>query len=281
MAGSELSLVSLTPADVDAGLALSGEAGWNQTADDWALFIAQGRALGFRSAVGELVATSAAIVYGGRLGWLSLVLVAPDWRHRGLASLLMTACVERLQASHVTPVLDATPAGEPVYRHFGFRPGLALTRWQGEGGTVAPDPAPEHRSAGSADLEALVALDQRANRLNRRVLLENLLQRDATRAWTTHAGDGFAISRAGRRARHIGPVAARGPAEAIDLLRTALAETEGPVFLDVPDRWTEIADFLVAAGFTRQRPFVRMALGSAQPLTGSDQLFALAGPEFG
>ncbi|MEO7010387.1 MAG: GNAT family N-acetyltransferase, partial [Caldimonas sp.] len=111
MAGSEaLSLVALTRADVAGGLALSAASGWNQTADDWELFIAQGYAIGFRSASGALVATTAAIVYGGALGWISMVLVDAEWRHRGLASLLLEGCVKRLQAAHVMPVLDATPA---------------------------------------------------------------------------------------------------------------------------------------------------------------------------
>jgi predicted GNAT family acetyltransferase len=123
MEGSEtLSLVALTLSDVAGGLLLSTGAGWNQTADDWAFFIGQGQAIGFRNASGVLVATAAALVYGGGFGWISMVLVAPDWRHRGLASRLVDACVQRLRAFGVTPVLDATPAGQPVYRQLGFQP---------------------------------------------------------------------------------------------------------------------------------------------------------------
>ena len=134
MAASEaLSLGSLTLADVAGGLALSSGAGWNQTADDWAFFIEQGHAVGFRTPDGTLVASAAALAYGGGLGWISMVLVAPPWRHRGLASLLVENCIGRLQAAHITPVLDATPAGAPVYRHLGFRAGFDLERWEGPG----------------------------------------------------------------------------------------------------------------------------------------------------
>ena len=63
MEGSEtLSLVALTLSDVAGGLLLSTGAGWNQTADDWAFFIGQGQAIGFRNASGVLVATAAALV---------------------------------------------------------------------------------------------------------------------------------------------------------------------------------------------------------------------------
>ena len=36
----------MQPADAEAALALSQEAGWNQTADDWRFMLGEGRALG-------------------------------------------------------------------------------------------------------------------------------------------------------------------------------------------------------------------------------------------
>jgi hypothetical protein len=68
---------------------------------------------------------------------------------------------------------------------------------------------------------------------------------------------------------------------AIALLGDALAGIDGAVFLDVPVRWTALAQRLTQWGFVRQRPFVRMALGATVALRGSDQQFVLAGPEFG
>ena len=71
-----LRLVTLTSEGIDAGLALSDAAGWNQTADDWAIFIRNGQAVGFRDAADRLVATAAALPYGASAGWISMVLVA-------------------------------------------------------------------------------------------------------------------------------------------------------------------------------------------------------------
>ena len=283
MAGSEaLALVGLTLADVAGGLALSGAAGWNQTADDWAFFIEQGHAIGFRTASGALIATAAAVVYSGGLGWISMVLVEHDWRHRGLASLLMETIVKRLQSLHITPVLDATPAGEPVYRHLGFRTGFELERWQSGG---APPPAPsasaEVRRAEAADLDAIATLDQAVSGTGRRALLQNFFARADTQGWVARDGSGFLLARAGRRATQIGPLVARDAAAAIELLSAALATLTGPVFLDVPKRWAQIAAWLERAAFTRQRPYVRMALGSGAPLDCGDRMFVLAGPEFG
>ena len=108
MARSEgLDGVVLGAADIAGGLALSVAAGWNQIADDWAFFISQGHASGFRSAADGLVATTAAVVYGGGSAWISMVLVAEAWRHRGLASLLLERTLRRLEALHATPMLDA------------------------------------------------------------------------------------------------------------------------------------------------------------------------------
>ena len=292
MATSEaLEGVALTLADVAGGLVLSAGAGWNQTADDWAFFIRHGHAVGFRTASGVLIATAAALGYGGGFGWVSMVLVAPDWRHRGLASLLVDACVKRLRALNATPVLDATPAGQPVYRHLGFRPGFEFERWEGtlstEGSAGADEPPPDEnpavplRSAGAADLDAITALDQAAaGGVGRRALLKEVLGRAGTRAWMTADGSGFALVRDGHRAAQLGPLVAANPMSALALLGAALRSRAGALFLDVPTRWRELAAALETRGFARQRPFARMALGGA-PFACGDRLYALAGPEFG
>jgi len=61
MATSEvLAIADLQARDIDACLKLSDEAGWNQNADDWSLFIAAGAAFGVRDESGALIATAAA-----------------------------------------------------------------------------------------------------------------------------------------------------------------------------------------------------------------------------
>uniref|UniRef100_UPI00312034A2 hypothetical protein n=1 Tax=Ferrovibrio sp. TaxID=1917215 RepID=UPI00312034A2 len=69
---------------------------------------------------------------------------------------------------------------------------------------------------------------------------------------------------------------------ALALLRVALARATGPVFLDVPDRWTGLAAELQRRGFTIQRSFRRMALADRPPVLGdAARGFVIAGPEFG
>lgn len=282
MAASEtLRKLALSPADVPGSLALSDAAGWNQTGDDWRLFIRHGQTTGYRSSEGRLVATAAALPYPGGMGWIAMVLVAPDWRNKGLATQLLGECVQYLQQVATTPVLDATPAGAPVYRRIGFEACFELTRWEGDM-PAATMPVPSAvRLADADDLHTMVALDAQANGIDRRFLLTDFLMRDASRAWMARDGAGFVIARRGLRATQIGPLVATDEAAALLLLDAALNGANGRVFLDVPERWTSVASWLVRRGFARQRPFLRMALGQIPAAAANDRLFVLAGPEFG
>ena len=277
----------LATSDVGAALALSDAAGWNQTADDWGFFIQHGRVLGVCNDDGQLVATAAALPYGDGQAWISMVLVNPAWQHRGLATGLLSETVEGLRKAGITPVLDATPAGEPVYRRLGFEPGLAFERWQAVLTTAGPsESAAASRgatvhAAGIGDIDAIAALDLAANGIHRRALLEAFMSRPGTRAWMTRGGSGFVLLREGRRATQIGPLVAADTPAAAALLDTALAARAGPVFLDVATRRDKLLAWLHDRGFSRQRPFVRMALGAVPALAGGNHQFIMAGPEFG
>jgi GNAT superfamily N-acetyltransferase len=283
MAGSEPGTPdTLTLSDLDGALALSDAAGWNQTADDWALFITRGQVLGCRAPDGSLVATAGALPYEGAAGWISMVLVARAWQHRGLATLLLQRCIQFLRAAGMVPVLDATPAGEAVYRRLGFERGLQLARWEAElapGGGLAALPGVRRTQA--SDTATLVQLDGAANGVSRGFLLGSFLARAGSRAWLSDDGQGFVIVRQGRRAAQLGPLVATSATQAVSLLATALAGLSGRVFIDALSRWPVITQWLQAHGFGLQRWFVRMALGNPPVLHASERLFALAGPEFG
>ena len=271
--------VRLTLSDVDACLRLSDEAGWNQTADDWRLFIRHGKTIGMKNDDGTLVASAAALPYD-RFGFVSMVLVTAAWRRRGLATKLVDLCVEELKARGLTPVLDATPAGALVYRQQGFVGLFQLDRWQRD--TVSDNPAAKDvTSAGTDKLDLLCALDLEANGADRTFLLGDFLARPASRAFLGSGRSGFIIARSGRRAMQIGPLVAASSTEAMRLLASALAAIRSAVFIDVPSVWKDVADWLVSRGFTRQRSFTRMAHGHSTPFGRPDRLFAVAGPEFG
>lgn len=268
---------TLGPTQVAAALNLSTEAGWNQTAEDWEIFLTHGRVTGVFAAGRRLVATAATLPYAG-FGYIAMVLVTSAFRHRGIATRLLREAIASLQAQGRTPMLDATPAGAAVYRPLGFREMFSMRRWQGRvrgGGRLLPGV----RQANAADAQMFVAHDAEAFGSPRPFLLKNFLARLGTRAFVGRGG--FAVRRSGLRADQIGPLVAPDESAAADLLATVLDAAEGPVFVDLLDRREALARVLSERGFEVQRPFTRMALGTSMPVGDPGRLFAAAGPEFG
>ena len=271
-----LRITGLDLGDVELGMALSTEAGWNQTGDDWRHFIEDGRTLGCRDAAGRLVASAAALPYDGPFGFIGMVLVTKQFRRRGIATTLVDQCIAELRGLGLTPVLDATGQGAEVYGRLGFLPQFGFDRWEG---TV--DGSPADAEDDRPGLDHLAALDAGAIGATRRGLLGDFLGREGTRLCLAEGGDGFAMLRRGRRALQAGPVVAPSEAAALSLLQRLCAPVRGTVFIDVPSVWQGLASWFAGRGFVIQRSFTRMALGRAEPFGAPQRLFAVAGPEFG
>jgi ribosomal protein S18 acetylase RimI-like enzyme len=267
---------ALTQADVPGALALSNKVGWNQTAADWRLFIAHGRSIGLFDADESLVATAAALPYEG-FGYISMVIVDPAWRRRGLARRLVGECIDTLRAQGRAALLDATPAGALVYRGLGFVELATMERWEGEGGVAQAGTAADRLA--SDESQKLIEADAVAFGSQRRFLLEDFLARPGTTAWTCDGG--YLVMREGHRAMQIGPLVASSPEAARVLLATAIADACGRVFLDLFTTWPNLAALLESSGFKRQRPYSRMALGRATLPGDLARLAIAAGPEFG
>lgn len=272
----------LSEADLPGLQTLSAEAGWNQTMDDWRIFLGEGRVFGHRDATsretGGLLASAAILPYGD-FAWISMVLVTAAARRIGLGSALLRHCIAELRRMGLVPLLDATPAGEAVYIPLGFRPLCGITRWQGHGRTdeTVVTTALPLDEAGLADA---IALDAAVCGAPREGLLRSLQARAPQLALRLKQHS-FVLARPGRLATQIGPLVANDEAAAIALLQAALARLDGPVFLDVPDRWTGIAAELQRRGFSQQRGFRRMVLDRDTGFGDPGRSFVIAGPEFG
>lgn len=266
----------LTP-DVQDGLdALVLQSGWNQTRQDWAFFSREGTVCVVRDAQGRIMASGAVLPHGPQVAWISMILVAPDLRGRGLGRAVFLHCLALVKAGGRTACLDATPDGQRLYSQFGFAPVYGLTRWQRE---ARPQAVPAARSQQLPDVQALAALDAQALGAPRHALLADFLARPDAACVRSSAG--FAIVRCGRIAHQIGPLLALDEAGAADLMKRTAQNLAGPVFIDVPDERALLASQLRDAGFTPQRSFMRMVLGE-QPLRGQTHfIHAIAGPEFG
>jgi hypothetical protein len=209
-----------------------------------------------------------------------MVLVTASRRRERIGTRILETCCAALTRRGLVAVLDATPAGERVYRPLGFEPMFPLSRWQGQGGGAAQLRS-GFRAMTEVDIPAVVALDSAAFGTPRRFLLESFLRRAPYLAFVTGDLAGFALARPGRLATQIGPIVAADEATAAALLDAAIGLAAGPVFLDVCDRWDALQRLVERRGFTVQRPFLRMALGRSAAFGDPEQTFVVAGPEFG
>ena len=273
----------LAPADLAGAVALSAEAGWNQTAEDWRLMLAGGPTLGVEAPDGRLIASALANVYEARIAWIAMVLVSRAWRRRGLATELMRRSVAACRGAGLITGLDATPAGREVYRPLGFRDVYRFTRLEAAR-SRAEAPMAAVRRLEIGDLDRVVAYDRAVSGMARRALIESLLRRRPEQAWLAERGGrvtGVALARDGRRALQIGPVLADDGETAAALARAALCGVDGAVFIDVLDDKPGFRAVLEAAGFTAQRGYIRMLLERATSLDDPARVHAVAGPEFG
>ncbi|MGQ0676510.1 MAG: GNAT family N-acetyltransferase [Rhodospirillales bacterium] len=275
---------AIPPQAAAALVALSAEAGWNQVAADWRFMLEAGEGRGFADAEGRWIATALTVGLGARLAWISMVLTAGPWRHRGLGARLLKGAIARVRAAGAVAGLDATEQGRPIYRRLGFRELYRLRRWRlGRALSSAPPPeGTDIRAMAPGDLDTLAALDRRLSGFERRHVLEHLLGRAPALAHVAaRSGEpvGFVLGRDGRFAAQIGPVVARDEASALALASRAAASMPPPFVLDVPDRHAGTIAWIRSAGGEAPRRFWRMALGRAPELGDEAHVFALAGPE--
>jgi GNAT superfamily N-acetyltransferase len=273
-ATDEIAIVRLGVEDAAAGLVLSTEARWNQNENDWRFFLSNGIVFGVRDDTGRLVATAALLPYSDGNAWISMVLVTESWRRRGIATKLVDACLSTAKQMGLTSWLDATPAGATVYGPLGFSPTLQLRRLRlaNTGASTAAS------SLEACDPAVLAARDLHIMGFARNALLSEFAGRAGSRV--VRSGNAIALIRDGRTARHIGPLFAGSPHDALALVQAIVRSEQGPLLLDAVHSQTKFLDGLTGFGWNIERPFQRMRLGAAT--VQADELpFAVAGPEFG
>jgi GNAT superfamily N-acetyltransferase len=298
MAASELLLATrsaLDPARMQDVEALVREAGWNQVAADWRIFLELGHVHAAHDGSGRIVATAATLPYG-RFGWISMVLVAGEYRRQGLATRLMHRCIEELTSAGCVPLLDATPAGREVYRALGFedtwsfhRLALNERRRPAESPSHAAEPAPNAsdtviRAIDDGMWPAICAYDAAAFGADRGALLAHLRRRLPPAALCAMRGGrivGFLLGRDGRTTSQLGPLIAEDDVAAQALLARALALVGGPLYVDLADAKAATAAWLAARGFQPQRPLTRMVYRRHEGFDDSARTYTVLGPEFG
>ena len=219
-----------------------------------------------------------------------MVLTDPDWRRRGLASRLMEKLMLEIKIAKREACLDATPAGEAVYRDLGFSGSVKLARW------VIPAVKPLNQQPpdsinlqpiAPSQLSEVAAWDAEHTGWNRSALLQFLLQEAPTLAFMARdsAGQlqGLCLGRPGSRINHIGPIVATDCNIAVALAARSLAQSHTTAFVDAFEAQSTFTHFLANWGGKRERPFLRMSQNENDELSQSDNpfTFASAGPELG
>ena len=277
-------IARLTLDELPDAEALVAEAGWNQVAADWRMFLDLGTAYAVRER-GRVVATAAWLPYR-RCAWIGMVLVTAAQRRRGLATRLLHRCIADITAAGFVPVLDATPAGAKVYAPLGFMEAWRFARLASErrAARLPGVPAVAVEPIADAVWPALCAYDATVFGADRSRVLARLRGRlppaDLV-AWRGGRIVGMLLGRDGRTASQLGPLIAEDDDVATSLLARALSAIDGTVYVDIADAKGDVRAFLQAAGFALQRPFTRMLLGRDRSFDDVARTYAVTGPEFG
>ena len=274
--------------DLAAVVALSQEAGWNQVAADWRIFLEFGRVIGLARGDGGIIATAAMLPYGREFAWISMVLVTASERRQGLARWLLYNCIDELVAQKLVPLLDATPAGRTVYVGLGFHDCWTMCRLVAGAVRDAPfsfEPvAATIRAMEERDWPAITDYDKAVFGADRSALLRRFAGRLPAASLVAEHQDriiGYLLGRDGRKFSQLGPLVAADERVATALLAQAIASVPGPLAIDLPDRHMTLSAWLGSLGFKAERPLTRMAYGRSQSFDDCAQLFAIAGPELG
>jgi GNAT superfamily N-acetyltransferase len=275
-AAADAAIVALDDAGARAAAALSRAEGWNQTEADWARLVTL-EPEGCFAIVheGEPIATTTVTTYGRALAWIGQVVVDPRHRRLGLGRRLMERALAFADDRGIGCVkLDATDMGRPLYRTLGFEDEQPIVRWE-----RAPAPVPDRASVREFSLDAALAIDRFG--AERRALLAHL----ANDGESASIEGGFALGRAGMRARYFGPCVATSAESARTLAAWCLARhAEETVAWDILSSNAEAQRLAKSLGFEPRRTLMRMARRGrdAAPLAIDDaRTFGAAGFEYG
>jgi GNAT superfamily N-acetyltransferase len=264
----------LVPSDISGAIGLTRSAGWNQIPGDWKRLLSLDPEGCFTvESGGQVAATTTVVCYGRELGWLGMVLTAPEFRRRGFAELLITRALQFAEQRHLAAVkLDATETGISLYRKFGFVEECEVDRWQRAPGPVEGGEVLSYHPD--------VRFDRARFGADRSSLLAQLAELGAA----SLPGEGYAMGRPGFSAAYFGPCLANSPASARTLLRWFLADHgEEYIFWDLFPANREAVRIAQEFGFAPVRRLVRMVLSHtpARSIPDRAEIFAIAGFELG
>ena len=233
----QIDIRPMLPADVELGMWLKAEAGWNQVEANWRRAMAiEPEGCFVAEADGQPVGTTTTCTFGP-VAWVAMVLVDARFRGAGIGRALLNHALTHLDRRGITSVrLDATPLGRPLYEQLGFVAEYELARFAGRPGSVGV-PSLEIQPATADDVDRIASLDFQSSGTDRARLLRYVLadEDSAARVVRSSAGlVGCILDRPGAVAGR--SVLAWEPSrQLLALLAKALARNAGQnVYVDIP-----------------------------------------------
>ncbi|HEV2581546.1 MAG TPA: GNAT family N-acetyltransferase, partial [Ktedonobacteraceae bacterium] len=212
---------------------------------------------------GQVVGFGGAIHYGA-FAYIGMMSVHPAMQRRGIGQVIMDYLLDWLdRRACPTILLDATPAGRPLYERCGFiekDTTVVLRYTQVE--MPAQTASEQVYKANASDLPELIAFDAPAFGAERRALLAAYYADDPRRVLIARDANGRLNGYLIAQQSVIGPWVARGAADAERLLLRALAlpfDDHPRVF--VSQHNTAALQLLARHGFTQQRTLSHMRRG--------------------
>ena len=278
---------AMTEDDLDQAFDLSMAEGWNQTIWDWRLLFDNPDNICIVAEKNNRVAgTATALIHENRIAWIGMVLVDKTLRGQGAGRMLLVQIIDRLK--HVESVkLDATPAGEPLYRKLGFIEEHKIFRMTCSemNYSVGNVFGSGSSNISSNMIEEIVNLDSIIFGASRSHLLNKLFNSYPGKSFCLKKEnyiDGFISGRKGSRFNYMGPLCALTETSARQLISRAIKSLNNQaIALDIPEDKTDLVNWLESIGFVKQRHFIRMYLKD-NPYPGIvNNQYLISGPEFG
>jgi predicted GNAT family N-acyltransferase len=273
-------LVPFASVHLEGALKLSQEMSWPYRLEDWDIALQLGHGFVLQRS-GAVIGTAAWWPYGETHASAGMIIVAKAAQGRGYGARLTDAL---LASAHPrTVALNSTAEGIMLYRRRGFVHVGVVHQHQGiPRERFETPPSGLVRAMAASDFKAIAQLDQEATGLERRRMLDRLvqsgdgyvLQRDGTPR-------GYAICRLFGRGHVIGPVVAESPADARTLIEAALARL-GRAFVRIDTSATsQLGEWLESIGLQQVGDATTMILGTQLPAAGPARTFAIANQSFG
>lgn len=269
----------LTEADLDWAAAMLAATGLSARQPELRRYLALEPAGYYAAEVDGRPAGIGGYVACGGLAFIGNMAVSPEVQGRGIGRAILARLLKDIDGRGIpTTLLEATAAGEPLYRKSGFADEhwtLGYTRIGGKG--VAPGAGPAVRPLRAEDLEAVAAFDAPRFGGSRQRVLARFLWEFPGRGFVACRPDGDVAGYLVVQHQVIGPWVAEDAGAAESLLAAALAlPTDGPALAYAPEPNAAGAATLKRFGFAAHRESLRMRRGGAGPAGRPGCVYGLA-----